>query len=67
MELPYLDPAFWSAWPKKSGAEFARFLKAVKRGRPIDTYDGNKSDRQKLDLERSLEFCRKSLGLGLKA
>jgi sugar phosphate isomerase/epimerase len=67
MELPYLDPAFWSAWPKKSGAEFARFLKAVKRGRPIDTYDGNKPDRQKLDLERSLEFCRKSLGLGLKA
>lgn len=66
MELPFLDPAFWTAWPRKSGAEFARFLKAVKRGKPIEQYDGGKPDRQKLDLERSLRFCKESLGLGRK-
>ncbi len=66
MELPYLDPAFWGAFPKKSGAEFARFLRAVKRGKAIEQYDGGKADRQKLDLERSLRFCQETLGLGRK-
>lgn len=66
MELPYLDPAFWSVWPKRNAAEFARFLKVVKRGHPLEQYDGGKVDRQKEDLERSLRYCRETLGLGLK-
>ena len=35
MELPYLEPAFWEMFPKKPGAEFARFLRVVKRGHQI--------------------------------
>jgi sugar phosphate isomerase/epimerase len=67
IELPYLDPGFWEVWPKRSGAEFARFLKAVKRGKAIAQYDANQCDRQKEDLERSLRYCKQTLGLGMKA
>jgi sugar phosphate isomerase/epimerase len=66
LEFAYLEPAFWEVWPKKSGAEFAKFLAAAKRGKPIDQYNGNDRDRQKADLERSLRYLREEIGLGAK-
>lgn len=66
IELPYLDPGFWEAWPKRTGAEFARFLALAKRGKPMAQYNGNDAERQKADLESSLRYCRETLGLGLK-
>ena len=66
-ELPYLENSFWEAWPNRSGADLARFLRMAKRGKAIAQYDGGNRERQKEDLERSLRYCKESLGLGTKA
>ncbi len=66
-ELPYLENSFWEAWPDRSGADFARFLRLAKRGKAIAQYDGGNRERQKEDLERSLRYCKETLGLGLKS
>lgn len=65
-ELPYLENSFWEAWPNRSGADLARFLRMAKRGKAIAQYDGGNRERQKEDLERSIRYCKETLGLGLK-
>ncbi len=65
-ELPYLEDSFWGAWPNRTAAEFARFVRLAKRGKAITQYDGGNRDRQKEDLERSLRYCKETLGLGRK-
>ena len=66
VEFPYLDPSFWSAFPKKSGAEFVKFLAVAKRGKAIAQYDGGSKERQKQELEKSIRFLREEIGLGTK-
>ena len=66
-DLNYLENAFWDAWPKRSAAELARFIRLAKSGKAIAQYDGGNKDRQKEDLERSLRYCKETLGLGLKS
>lgn len=66
VEFPYLEQSFWEVWPNRSAAEFARFLSLVKKGRPVESYDGNNPERQKQDLERSIRYCRETLGLGVR-
>jgi sugar phosphate isomerase/epimerase len=71
-EMPYLDPAFWKAWPNLPAASFAKFVALAKRGRPREPFRppageaGRAADQQyqKGEVERSLRFCRDSLGLG---
>jgi len=71
-EFPYLDPAFWKAWPEMPAASFARFVALAERGKPRAPWeppaavDRTKAEQayQKGELERSLEFCRSKLGLG---
>jgi hypothetical protein len=77
--LPYNEAEFWKALPKMPAWEFARFLQLVKNGHPLmapmiiaDT-GGNRpqvyrdalKEQQKADLERSLEYAKKQLGLGI--
>jgi 3-oxoisoapionate decarboxylase len=76
--LPYLERDFWKGFPKARAAEFARFVELVKRGRPfagtmvVTDAPGNKppeyqaalKGQQKFDLERSLAYCQKVLGVG---
>ena len=72
--FPYLKPEFWKAWPKVRGHEFARFVAFAKRGKPRDAWkapagvDKKKAEQdfQKTDLERSLAYCRETLGLGTR-
>jgi 3-oxoisoapionate decarboxylase len=79
--LPYLEPGFWKAFPRAKASEFARFVDLARRGRPfsgsmiISDVSGQKfpaeyqaalKEQQKVDLERSLEYCKKVLGVGLK-
>ena len=72
--VPYLKPEFWKAWPKVRAHEFARFVAFAKKGKPRDPWkapagvDKKKADQdfQKADLERSLAYCRETLGLGTK-
>ncbi len=78
-ELPYLEPDFWKAYPKTSAAEFARFVALAKRGRPFagsmviatgakqpPAIDAALKEQQKLDLERSLEYAKQKLNMGIR-
>jgi 3-oxoisoapionate decarboxylase len=78
--LPYLEPDFWKAFPKANASEFARFVALAKNGRPFTGYmvveDGAVEpppefkaalrEQQRVDLERSLEYAKKSLGAGVR-
>jgi sugar phosphate isomerase/epimerase len=74
-EFNYLEEEFWKTYPRGRGADLARFIALAKTGAPAatppDRPTGDGEEAQKLqqtyDLERSLEYCREKLGLGLKA
>jgi 3-oxoisoapionate decarboxylase len=76
--IPYLDPAFWKAFPKAKADEFARFVALAKKGRPYagpmivadvsgpkpPEYAAALKEQQRVDLERSLTFSKQKLGVG---
>ncbi len=78
--LPYLEPEFWNAFPKAKASEFARFVALAKNGHPFTGFmvveDGATEpvpefkaalrEQQRVDLERSLEYAKKSLGVGVR-
>jgi len=80
--LPYLEADFWKAFPKMPAWEFARFVALAKSGRPfmgtmvIEDIPGQKApgpvmsealkEQQRIDLERSFEYAKKKLGVGVK-
>ena len=78
--VPFLEDEFWKAFPKARAGEFARFVELVKKGRPLmkpmiiadvpgerpPAYAEALKVQQRLDLERSLEYCRKSLDTGIR-
>ncbi|RJP21401.1 MAG: sugar phosphate isomerase/epimerase [Candidatus Omnitrophota bacterium] len=70
----YLKPEFWDVFPKARAAEFARFVALAKRGKPFvpppERPSGERSEKltqqqHQFDLERSIQYCKKVLGLGL--
>jgi 3-oxoisoapionate decarboxylase len=66
-EFPYLKKDFWREWPRVRGPEFARFVAMAKRGLPRPTPSDPESGAfQKAELERSLRYCRETLGLGTR-
>jgi len=78
--LPFLEPDFWNAFPKGKAPEFARFAALARTGKPFSGFmvveDGAKEPlpefkaalkaQQRLDLERSLEYAKTSLGVGVR-
>ena len=75
-ESRYLEPQFWSRFPRARAKEFARYVALAKRGQPFELppnrpREGTGADleqaQQKFDLEASLRYCREELGLGLKS
>lgn len=76
--IPYLEADFWKAFPKAKASEFARFLALVKRGKPYagtmvvadvpgprpPEFNAALKEQQRVDLERSLEYSKRKLGLG---
>lgn len=70
VDFPYLKPGFWDVWPKARGADFARFLALAKRGKPLAPHRSpdNKAEQeyQKAELERSIRYCKDTVGLGLR-
>src|SRR5438105_14575268 len=66
--IPYLRNDFWNVWPKAKAADFAKFLALAKRGRKLESHkspDGKaEQEYQKSELERSLKYCKETLGLG---
>ncbi|MGI8990309.1 MAG: sugar phosphate isomerase/epimerase family protein [Bryobacteraceae bacterium] len=77
--LPYLEPDFWKVFQKTPAPEFARFVALAKGGHPfmgtmvVEDAPGKKlpeftaalREQQRLDLERSLEYAKKVLGVGV--
>jgi 3-oxoisoapionate decarboxylase len=77
--LPYLEPDFWKAFPKTPANEFARFVALAKSGRPFmgnmiiaataknpPVIEAALKEQQKTDLERSLDYARKVLDVGVR-
>ncbi len=75
MEFAFLKPGFWGPFPRARAKDFARFVALARKGKPIEPFkpaqgqDRKQADQeyQKAELERSLHYCKGSLGLGLKA
>jgi len=77
--VPYLEPDFWRVFPKALASEFSRFVALAKAGRPfmgamvIEDVAGTRpqamlealKEQQRLDLERSLEYAKTKLNVGV--
>ncbi len=78
--IPYLERSFWNEFPKASAAEFARFVALAKTGKPfmgamvVEDIRGQNpppimaealKEQQRIDLERSFEYARKKLNVGI--
>jgi len=77
--LNYLEPDFWKVLPKTRAEKFARFLAIARSGHPFNGFmvvaDGLKNpppeysaalkEQQRVDLERSLEYAKKKLNVGV--
>lgn len=72
-------PEFWKAYPKVTGAQFARFAALAKKGRPFSgpmmtastakqpaEYDEALKLQQKIDLERSFTYAKTKLKAGAR-
>jgi len=77
--MPYLEPGFWKAYPDMPAADFARFIALAKKGRPFmgsmmiappgktpPEYQAAMKQQQRVDLERSLEYAKKTLDVGVR-
>lgn len=74
-EVKYLQPEFWTKFPRARARELAAFVALAKRGQPYKLPPGRPAGepsaaleraQQKFDLEESLRYCRDVLGLGRK-
>ncbi|HEY3856575.1 MAG TPA: sugar phosphate isomerase/epimerase [Verrucomicrobiae bacterium] len=69
-ELHYFKKDFWKNWPKARAKDFAKFDALTRLGKPIPPHhspdEKAEQDYQKSELERSLAYCKETLGLGLK-
>ena len=70
------DPDFFKVWPKMRAQDLARFLAVAKRGKPREALPAlpqgaeraaAEAARQKDTFERSVAYCRRALGLGIRA
>ncbi len=75
----YYDPEFWKLFPKMPAWEFARFVALARSGHPfmgamvVEDINGQKpevmrgalKEQQRIDLERSFEYARKKLNVGI--
>jgi sugar phosphate isomerase/epimerase len=80
--IPYLEPAFWKLFPEARAADLARFLSLAKKGEPYAQHVVNEDlqgralpehftaavqYQQREHLERSVEYARKHLNLGVRS
>ena len=69
-ELPYFKQDFWNAWPKARAQGLAKFVALAKKGKAIPPHHSPNAqveqEYQKGEIERSLTYCKETLGLGFK-
>jgi sugar phosphate isomerase/epimerase len=74
LEVPFLKADFWKSYPELKAADFARFLALARGNKPVEPFkkpdgvDGKKADEdyQRGELERSIKYCKETLGLGVR-
>jgi sugar phosphate isomerase/epimerase len=68
-ELAYFKKEFWNVWPKARARDFAKFVTLAKQGKPAgpSKSSGSNQEKERAELERSIQYCKEVLGLGLKA
>ncbi len=77
--LPYWEEGFWKFFPDMRAADFTRFLRLVRKGHPFqgsmmiagtgpqpEEFRAALRRQQQYDLERSIEFAKTRLDLGLR-
>jgi 3-oxoisoapionate decarboxylase len=79
--LPYLEDAFWKGYPRSQAGDLARFVALAKAGAPyerhvvIEDIPGRPvpeafvaaiQHQQREHMERSVEFAKRQLGLGVR-
>jgi sugar phosphate isomerase/epimerase len=77
--LAYLEPDFWDVFRHMPAWEFARFVALAKSGHPYlgpmviggaakqpPVIEAALKEQQRTDLERSLEYAKKTLGVGVR-
>jgi sugar phosphate isomerase/epimerase len=75
--LPYLEPGFWTPYPDTPAEEFVRFMGLARAGQPFigpmltaargdvpGAYEPAFVLQQRVDLERSVRYCREVLKVG---
>ncbi len=71
--FPYLKSDFWGPYSRVKASDFAQFVALAKRGKAIDPFraEGDRKvaeqEYQKQQLERSIKYCKETLGLGVRA
>ncbi|HUD47888.1 MAG TPA: sugar phosphate isomerase/epimerase [Candidatus Baltobacteraceae bacterium] len=68
--MPFFQKDYWDVWPKARARDFAKFDALTRLGKMIPPHhspdDKAEQDYQRSELERSLAYCKETLGLGLK-
>jgi sugar phosphate isomerase/epimerase len=78
--LPYFEPDFWRWFRKMPAQDFARFVELARHGHPfmgvmviedspaaqkLPEFSAALREQQRVDLERSFAYCKKTLGVGV--
>jgi sugar phosphate isomerase/epimerase len=74
-DLPYFKPEFWTVFPKARASDLAKFIALAKKGKAIPPFkapagkDPKEAEKeyQKGEIERSIRYCKTTLGLGFQA
>lgn len=74
-EFPYLEKDFWPPYSTIRADDYSRFLALSRKGKVLSPFSAPEgADREKAqqeyqlaELEKSLVYCRKSLGMGRKS
>jgi len=77
--MPYLEPEFWKVFPRTPAWEFARFVALARGGHPYlgpmviagwgklpPAIAAAFKEQQRRDLERSFEYAKNVLGVGVR-
>ena len=64
--FPYWQDEFWPPYEDIRATDFVRFAALARRGAEIAPSNPGDAAYQQAELERSIAFCRETLGLGLK-
>lgn len=73
-EVPYFTADFWKLFPKARASDLAKFITLARKGRAIPPWkapegkDRKEAEKeyQKGEIEKSIRYCKETLGLGLK-